>query len=219
VNKPKFDLELCEQLAQRGASGDTQACHHLVEHLWPVWVAMVRTSRSMGSLARSDDHVHNVVARLVAKIADQDQPALRLYPAWRMNNSGKTFADWMRIVTSNLVRDYAREQLGSQRPGADEPSVKRLLNELTLSPLGDALGIRPAYTANQTAGELMEFAQSRLPKDQLNVLGYWLQGQTFDEIDQELGLMQGQSRRLLRAAIAVLRRHFGTSGHARNDVS
>jgi hypothetical protein len=103
-----IDVTLCESLAARAAAGDGDACRKLVEHLWPAWIGMVRSSRSMGALARSEDHVHDVVARLVEKIGRPDGRGLRLYPPWRERNQTKTFGDWIRIVTKNAIRDYAR---------------------------------------------------------------------------------------------------------------
>lgn len=204
----RMDLGLCEELVRRGCAGDSQACRDLVSHLWPIWVEMVQSSRSMGPFARSQDHVDSVLTRLIDKLGQADGRGLRHYPAWRDSHPEKTFEDWMRIVLTNLVRDYAREQLGPRSIAAGEPSPKRLLNEFSLSCAADELGVRPPVTLAQTARELLEFARSRLPPLQIRSLELWLEGTDLDQMDDELALAPGQARKLLRAGLATLRRHF-----------
>jgi DNA-directed RNA polymerase specialized sigma24 family protein len=114
----------------------------------------------------------------------------------------------MRIVTKNVIRDYAREQLGSRNVASDGLSSKRLLNEFAYSPALEELGIRPPLTAAQTARELLEFARSRLPPEQLDVLHRWLEGASFEDIAEELGHTPEVVRKLTRSAVATLRRHF-----------
>ena len=205
--------ELCEKLAERAASGDASAGRPLVEHLWPVWVEMVRGSRSLGELGRSDDHVHDVIARLVEKIGRADGRGLRLYAPWRERNPEKTFEDWIRIVTKNTVRDYVRKQLGPRRPPPGVSSLKRLLDEFASSPLLEELGVRPPLTAAQTAREPAEFARTRLPTDQLRLLGAWLEGASFDDMARETGMSADDAKKLVRAAVATLRRHFAPDEH------
>jgi RNA polymerase sigma factor (sigma-70 family) len=204
-----IDAARCERLAERGAAGDENARRTLMEVLWPSLLEMVRSSRSMGSLARSADHVHEVATRLVEKLAGRDGHVLRTYAPWRNRNPERTFADWLRIVTKNAVRDYVREQVGPRNADADEPSLKRLLNEFTSSPVLEEQGVRPPLTAAQTARELLEFARDRLPEPQLRVLAAWLEGASFEDIGAEAGGTAGEARKLLRAAVATLRRQFG----------
>ncbi len=207
----QLDTERCEVLIARDAAGDAAALNELVELLWPHWLALVKKSRHMGSMAKSEDHVHNVVTALVDKIACG---ALGGYPSWRRDNAGKTFADWNRIVTSFAVRDYVRHALGRRSSGADPsmPSVKRLLNDFASAPIGDdAFGsARPAMTAAQTARELLDFAVRELPADQVQALTLWIEGAAFEEIDEAMGSADPDAaKKLVRAACAVLRRRFG----------
>ena len=218
MSSASIDVALCESLAKRAAAGDAEACKNLVEHLWPAWIGMVRSSRSMGALARSEDHVHDVVARLVEKLGRADGRGLRLYPAWRERNPTKTFGDWIRIVTKNAIRDYAREKLGSSRAPPGEISAKRLLNEFASSPVLEELGVRPPLTAAQTARELFEFAETRLAVDQLQALRMWLEGATFEDMAQELGVAPDETRKLLRAGVATLRRHFAAAEHEKPET-
>jgi DNA-directed RNA polymerase specialized sigma24 family protein len=207
VTAARFDVALCEALVAVAIGGDERARRELVEHLWPSWLEMVRGSRSMGSLAASEDAVHNVVMRLIEKVGSPDGHGLSLYRSWRERHPDRDFGDWIRIVTKNAVRDHVRERLGAGAvPG--EPSVKRLLNEFASSLGIEDLGARPPITAAQTARELLEFAGQRLPTEQLDVLRAWLDGDGFDEIAATRGQAADDVRRSLRAAVAVLRRHF-----------
>lgn len=208
MSGPSLDLKFCEDSVARAVRGEEVAAQRLTEHLWPFWIELVKRSRSMGSLARSEDHVHEVVTRLVEKFGRSTAPGLARYASWRERHAEKTFADWVRIVTKNQVRDYVREQLGATSAGADEPSLKRLLNEFASSPALEELGERPPLTAAQTARQLLEFATRRLPADQLRVLGLWLEGASIAEMVEGGGSADG-TRRLLRAAVATLRREFG----------
>lgn len=205
------DIDQCESLIERDASGDVAALNELVALLWPHWIVLVKKSRHMGSMAKSEDHVHNVVTALVDKLASG---ALGGYPGWRRDNPGKTFADWNRIVTSFAVRDYVRQALGRRSAAADPtlPSVKRLLNDFASSPVGeDAFGAtRPPMTAAQTARQLLDFVERELPVNQVKALKLWIEGAAFEEIDEELGGTEpDQAKKLVRAACAVLRRRFG----------
>jgi DNA-directed RNA polymerase specialized sigma24 family protein len=210
-----IDMARCEALARQAAEGNAGAATALVEALWPGLQRVVRTQRSLGPLAKSDDHVHDVLAKIVEKLSAREGRSLKLYVAWRDRNPDKTLADWLRIVTKNLARDHVREHLGESRgAGPDrEPSVKRLLNELASSPAWERIGVRPPMTAAQTARQLLEFAQSRLPPDQFGALTRWLDGASFEDLQSELGVANvEESRRLVRAAVAVLRRHFVHEG-------
>jgi hypothetical protein len=165
----------------------------------------------MRVLGPSDDHVHDVVAKLVEKLGRPDGHELGLYPPWRARNPGKTFEDWMCILVANSARDYVRERLTQARAPAapDDPSVGRVLNEFARSPVLDQLGARPTMTASQTARQLLEYASARLPADQYGALTRWIEGATFEEIEDELGLAElDAGRKLVRTAVAVLRRHF-----------
>lgn len=203
-------LTLCDELARRAAHGDAAAWGTLLELIWPYLGGFVRASRSMGPLCRSEDHVLNVVTAVIGKLGRDERQGLLLYSSWRARNADKGFEDWLRIVTANVVRDYVRHELRdalSRDPA--EPSTTRLLNEFRTAPILETLGIRPPITAAQTARELLQFAEDRLPAEQLSALRAWLEGAEHDEIAQDAGLPEAEdARRLVRAAIATLRRHF-----------
>lgn len=204
-----IDDDHCEALAAAVVSGDEAAWHALLEHLWPALRGVVQRSRVMGSFARSEDHVHDVLAGLVSRLGRDGGHGLRLYAPWRARNPEKTFSDWIRIVTVNVMRRHVREQLSPSRGGDMVPSRKRLLNEFSQSPVIEELGFRPPVTAAQTAQQLLVFAQKRLPAVQHRALASWIAGADFDEIAVELALGGPKAaERTVRAATAVLRRHF-----------
>lgn len=212
------DWSRCEALAARLADGDATARKEFLEVLWPVWLGLVRASRAMRPLAGSDDAAYDIVTKLVEKLGRADGRGLQLYRAWRERHPDKGFEDWMRIVVANAVRDHLREQLGATRsPSApDQPSVKRLLNEFASSALIEELGIRPPITAAQTARQLLDYARLHLPPDQWAALTAWIDGASFAEIEEQLGVREVDGgRKLVRAAIAVLRRHFAGGSASR----
>ncbi len=202
------DLERCEALAERVAGGDTAAWAPLAEALWPALQTLVRSSRSMGPLRRSEDDVRDVVTDLLEKLGSREGRGLLLHRSWRARHPDKTFADWLRIVATNAVRDHVRARRG--RPEDDGlPSVKRLLNEFSGSAAVESLGVRPPMTAAQTARQLLAFAHDQLPADQRAALSSWLEGASFEEIRAEVGASSAEeAARLVRAAVAVLRRRF-----------
>lgn len=205
-----IDDERCERLIEQSVAGDTAARRELVEYLWPVWLDWVQASRAMRRLVNLEDGVHDVVVKLVEKLSQNDCRGFHSYLPWKEGNTGKSFQDWLRIVTKNMIRDYLRERVGPQTLDG-QPSIKRLLNEFASAPILDELGIRPPVTLSQTARELLEFARNRLKSTQLIVLDSWLKGADFEEMATELGSTPETARQDLRSAIAVLRRYFAGS--------
>ena len=198
-----------ERLALAAADGDAAARQRLVEHLWPFWLNRVRTRKGMRLLSQSEDHVHNVVVRLVQKLLT---PAtLKSYIEWRNDAPQASFMQWASQVTDNEALDYVRSVAGRAPADATEegPSRKLLLNEFATSPILEELGMRPPNTDLQTAQQLLQFARSRLPDDQLRAVTLWLQGDTDAEIALALSIQDRAARGLRRAAIARLRREFG----------
>jgi DNA-directed RNA polymerase specialized sigma24 family protein len=206
----RIDPLLCEALIARVMLGDRKAWQSLVAHLWPALFKIVAGHRSMGPLARNDDDVRTVLTKVVERLGRDDGRALQLYGAWRQEHVDKTFADWIRIVTSNVVRDHVREAL-ADAAAFDDPSVTRLLNDFAASPALATFASRPPITNAQTARELFEFAARMLPPDQHRALVLWVEGASYAEIGTELGLTDQAATNLVRAGVAVLRRAFGGS--------
>jgi hypothetical protein len=65
-------------------------------------------------------------------------------------------------------------------------------------------------TTKGSAARIFEYARDHLADDQLAALTGWLEGSSFEELASELGLADARAAdRLLRAALARLRRKFG----------
>lgn len=213
--RERIDDAYCEGLVAKACDGDETVWKDLTLHLWPHFQALVRASRSMGGMAKSEDHVHNVLTNLVDKLGTDGGRAITQFPRWKEQNPGKTFTDWIRIVTSYTVNDYVRAALGRRKQGTASseesmPSIKRLLNEFAAAPVNEDLygSNRPPFTAAQTARQLLDYAETTLAGDQMKALSLWLDGASFEEMDAELGVAEEESKKLVRAAIATLRRRF-----------
>ncbi|MBL8741239.1 MAG: sigma-70 family RNA polymerase sigma factor [Myxococcales bacterium] len=205
-------IRAAEPLARRAASGDSAAFKQLMAALWDPCVALVRGSAAMRSLGAGDDDAREVVTRLMAKLERDEHRTLQLYLDWASRHPDKSFGDWLRITVANVARDYGRERRGSEARRPAEPSAKRLLNDLAQS-LPLELGARPPMTDAQTARELLEFARTRLPPKQLDALEGWLQGASYEALAEELALSGAdEAKRVIRAAVAVIRRQFGVDG-------
>ena len=208
-----IDASHCERLAALAAEGDAKAREQLIEHLWPHWLRLARAHRRLAPLPDAEELAHEVATTLAAKLGRTDSHHLRLYPTWQATHPEKDFADWIRILTANAARDMARSVLGRRKPepGA-APSVKAVLNELSGSLSVSTLGSRPPMTNAQTARQLLEHAERRLSASRYGALRSWLMGSTFEEIGAEAGMAPEAARREVRAAVAVLRRHFAPEG-------
>ncbi|MEM1030075.1 MAG: hypothetical protein AAF928_00130 [Myxococcota bacterium] len=211
---PRHDTvawDVCERLAGAACDGTETSWTQLTEHLWDYWLRRIRSHRAMGSLARDEDHVHDVAARLVDKLAPRGGAALGLYPSWRDRNPNRTFRDWMNIVLTFTVRDHVRATLGQRRTrDPDLPSVKRLLNEFSTSAaIEEVGGWRPQFTAAHWLRQMLDLAASHLRDDQYAALTLWLQGARYDEMGAFIdGVDAATARNLVRSAVAILRRRF-----------
>jgi len=199
-----LDEVLCAELAARALAGDTTASRRLVEVLWPWLMDFVRSNRSMRGRADREDEVRNVVTQIVEKVVRR----LSTYPNWQATNRDKSIADWGRILAKNAIRDYLRERLGPRPAPGAEPSAKRFLNDFTSWEQLEERGERPPRTLAETVRELLEFASAQLPAAQVAALARWLEGADAAEIGKALSVPAAEAQRLVRAAVATLRRHF-----------
>jgi hypothetical protein len=212
--------DACGLLLDRVQSTEDPAWQELVELLWPRLTRVVRHNRAMAVLSRSEDHVRNAVLLTVEKLGRDECRGARLHRPWRAAHPDKTLEDWLVTVTTNVIRDYVRQRTGVRSRRARradvsraeaQPVDKRLLVSLaTLLPDDDQL--RPSAqlsaTSNLAARELARWAEDRLPADQRAALQAWLEGASFGEMVAELKVAdEPTARRLVRAAMATLRRH------------
>jgi DNA-directed RNA polymerase specialized sigma24 family protein len=206
----RLDDEACSQLFARVKSTSDPAWRELVELLWPELTRLVRASRAMVALAQSDDHVHNAALLVLEKVSSDGFRAARLARAWTEAHPGKTLGDWLRIVTANAARDYARAR--TRKSGSGALAVDRRLVSSLASLLPDEDELGPASMLSQTSGyaarELARWADRELPPEQRAALACWLKGASFEEIATEIGAIdEAAAKRVVRAAVAALRRH------------
>lgn len=216
---PLLDVARCHAIAVRPGPLPDAEWKALLAEIWPFLERSVKRNRTMGSLARSDDNVKDVMTSVVERLSPSGGNALANYKDWCAEHEREDFDDWLRIVVSFAIRDWVRAALGRSQKAKDPelPSVKRLLNEFAASPASeDAFGAeRPAYTLAQTARQLLTFARESLAPDQHRALSLWLDDVDFGEIEGELGLAsEDDAKKLVRAALATLRRRFAISSRA-----
>ncbi len=196
----------------RVVDGDDAAWHELVAELEPQLIELLRR----GPLRHNLDDCRAVMLNVLERLKKDDFRGLRLFRPWADANPEKDFGDWIRIVTVNMARDHVSSRLGVAARAADEaPINKRMLNTLaSLLPSDDRrLAFRPLMTDAQLARELLEYAHGALEPLQFQALRRWMDGASFDELAAELSLTTPRDAdKLLRAALARLRRHFAEHG-------
>lgn len=210
------DLATLAAYVPRVVGGDGAAWQQLVVELEPRLIQLLRRSRTLGPMRHNLDDCRAVMINVLERLKKDDYRGLRLFRPWADANPGKDFGDWIRIVTVNLARDHVSSRLGAAEQRDDEPPRnKRMLNTLaSLLPGSDdqRLAFRPMMTDAQLTRELLEYAARSLDPTQLRGLRRWMEGASFAELAVELGLATPRDAdKLVRAALARLRRHFGGS--------
>jgi hypothetical protein len=200
-----------EEIVARVIKSDPSAWMSLFSKYGPIVAAIARTNRSMGSYRGNEDDVRNVMAQVFERLRRDDYRALRTFAPWREKNAGKAFNDWLTIVTVNVIRNYIAKKLGA--PKDDGKSAKQLVNtyaDAIVAGVDEPL-VRPQMTNKETANQILEYAREHLAEEQLAVLAGWLEGSSFDELATELALGDAKAAdKLLRSALAKLRRQFGS---------
>lgn len=228
-----LDIARCELLAIQVLQGDTASWRALVEHIWPHLLRQIAARPWLRARGTEDD-ARNIATSVLERLRRDDHHALRQYFDWKQRKQDKTFLDWLFIVSTNVARDAFRVergrppnvnpgQVGSTRgpatssddgTGPATPSVKRFLNEVSASGVLEEAGFRPPITTHQTARQVLELAARRLDRDQHDALELWLQSYEPGDIAAALGLENAEAAtRLVRSAIAILRRAFGVSNN------
>ncbi len=210
-----FDEARCRELCGRARSTADPAWRELIGLLWPELERQLLAGKTLRGLGRSDDHARNVAVLVLEKLGRDHCRALGLYETWAAARPEKTFGDWLRIVVTNTARDYLRERKGraarTEEAAAGGAIDKRLLHSLAALlpdeddlPAASALSQSSSYAAKQ----LLAWAEGHLSEDQREALRLWLAGDSFEEMASSLGVADAAaSKRVLRAAVATLRRH------------
>lgn len=199
------------ELAIEAARGDHHAFRRLTEAIWPDVVRLAAHNRHLLASGGSNDDARNVAVLVLEKLNRSDYRVLSLYEDWQARHPDKEFRDWLAIVVANTLRDYVRGA-AQVEDGEDSPlpSKKRILNEFVQCMPSHEQSFRPPMTAAQTVRQLIEYAQTWLPQDQRRALETWLEGTSFEEMGAELGCDAETAKRLVRAAVASLRRRFAS---------
>jgi hypothetical protein len=208
------DLAALSGYVPRVVGGDGAAWKQLVAELEPLLLKLLRRTRALGPMRHNVDDCRAVMIAVLERLEKDRYRALSLFQPWADANPGKDFGDWIRIVTVNLARDHVSSRLGvAERADGKAPINKRMLNSLASLLPGDddhRLAFRPLMTDAQLARELLDYAARSLEPAQLHALRRWMEGASFEELAAELGLATPRDAdRLVRAALARLRRHFG----------
>ena len=210
------DLATLAAYVPRVVGGDASAWNELAVRLEPLLLQLLRRSRTLGPMRHNVDDCRAVMISVLERLSKNDFRSLRLFQPWADANPGKDFGDWIRIVTVNIARDHVSGRLGGAAgAGSDDEARlnKRMLHTLASLLPGDddhRLAFRPSMTNVQLARELLEYAARSLESTQLHALRRWMDGASFDEVAGELGLATPRDAdKLVRAALARLRRHFG----------
>lgn len=203
----------CEQALRSVASG-ALAFGEAFGTLWPFCVSFAQRSRALRGIRANEDDVREVAVKTLERLGQDSARAIRTVPDWLARNPGKSASDWLRVVVANAARDYVRARAGARPADPEEGlNLKARLNVCVLSLSEDDGSARPPYTAIQTARQVIEFASGHLPADQARALSLWLTGAGFDEMADELELESGEeARKLMRSAVASLRREFVKAG-------
>jgi hypothetical protein len=207
------DLAALAAYVPQVVAGDGSAWQELVTKLEPLLIQFLRRNRTLGPMRHNVDDRRAVMVKVLERLKKEDYRGLRLFQLWAEANPEKDFGDWIRIVTVNMARDYVSSRLGfAQRAGDQESPNKRMLHTLASLLVGvdQRLAFRPSMTNVHLARELLEYAARALDPLQLRALRRWMDGASFDELAAELRLAAPQdAHKLVRAALARLRRHFG----------
>ena len=206
--EPVLDVERVEILVRRRIAGERAVMEELTDCLCRFLGPALQRTRMLAS-ARAEDAPREVMTRVLEKLTREDARALRQSIEWVERHPGKGLQDWLVILMTNAAREHLRELHGRRKTPEEEPSRKRFLNQLVSIESVPGLGIRPPFTPQQTARQVVEFARSHLPADQLSALEHWLEGAEPEEIATAMGLRSREAaQRLVRAATATLRRRF-----------
>jgi hypothetical protein len=192
-------------LVGRLATGDGEAWPPLFAALLPAVERRVRGSRSFAGFRRSEDDVREVVTAVFERLRRDDFRALRLYGPWRDKHPARGFADWLTIVTTNVIRDYVSAQLTAM---ADDRGDRQPIDPGELADGARGGRRRHGSTTLTSVHELVAAAAEKLTMAQQAALDGWLQGYEFDELAAMNSLATGrEAEKLVRAALARLRRH------------
>jgi DNA-directed RNA polymerase specialized sigma24 family protein len=200
-----------ERLVDEVLVGDLDAWKTLWRLLAPRLDGMLRRPGFFGRLAEGEDHRHNVVLEVMARLVANNHARLRRFDEARRESPRLTLLAWLTVVVKRVAIDYMRAQPEyvdrRKHVGATSPGAWQKVGTL---PPDSRLGrSATSPTSRAAARQLMSMAGALLDEEQRGPLSSWLQGASFDEIAAAHGLADGRdAEKRVRAALQRLRRHL-----------
>lgn len=200
-----------EALVVDAVDGDERAWGTLWQAIEPRLLGLVRKPSFSGPLSGRDDDCRNIVLGVMARLRDDDFRRLRGYIGAKQAKPSMRLIPWLIVMTKRVCIDYLRstDQYIDRRRQRDASSPGRWIDNDPLPPASRAHGERPPFTVRGTAREILSYCGHALGHEQRAALELWTEGASADDIASALSLPDAASAsRLVRAAVARLRRHY-----------
>lgn len=197
-----------DDVVEAAAAGDEAAWQALWRAVEPDLRRLVAQPSFLGRISRREDDQRDIVVDVMARLRAGDFYRLKHYLAARRDNPSLQFLTWLRVVAKRVGVDYIRahpDYIDQRHKG----ETGAWIAPVSLPPPSRLPGARPPVTTRGTAQVLMRAAAEGAPPEQLRALERWIQGDSFDDISDELSLRSpAEAARLVRAAVERLRRRF-----------
>lgn len=200
-----------EALVAAAAGGDPTAWTALWEEIEPRLLAVVRTRRFLGPLARREDEPRDIVVEVMTRLRADDCRRLRGYVTARSASPNMRFLPWLIVVAKRVSIDYMRahDEYVDRRHSKNPESAAGKWIGVDALPPDSRMGERVPMTRRGTARELMSYAGHTLPDEQRRALELWIQSEPYDVIAARVGLEDARAaEKAVRAALERLRRRF-----------
>ncbi len=202
---------ILEELVADAVDGDQRAWGTLWQALEPRLLGLIRRPQFSGPLSARDDDCRNIALAVMARLRDDDYRRLRGYLEAKRTKPGLKLMPWLIVMTKRVTIDYLRssDQYVDRRRDADASAPGQWIDNEPLPPPSRSGGQRPPFTRRGTAREILSYCGHELATDQRAALELWTEGASSDDIASALALPDANAAtRLVRAALARLRRHF-----------
>lgn len=183
-------------LLERVRGQDPDGWRRLVELYSPLLYSWCRRSGLDGE--QSADLVQEVFAKVARRVGD-----------FRRDRPGDTFRGWLRIITRNQLRDYARRL--EQEPRAAGGTTAHLqLAQLTDEQLDQSLSGNVASEPGELYRRALELIQTNF--EERTWRAFWqttIDGRASGDVAVDLGMSAGAVRQAKSKVLSRLRAEFG----------
>lgn len=183
-------------LLERVRGQDADGWRRLVELYSPLLYSWCRRSGLDGE--QSADLVQEVFAKVSRNIGD-----------FRRDRPGDTFRGWLRIITRNQLRDYARRQEREPR-AAGGTTAHIQLAQLTDEQLDQSLSGNVAAEPGELYRRALELIQTNF--EERTWRAFWqttIDGRASGDVAADLGMSPGAVRQAKSKVLSRLRAEFG----------